>query len=268
MSTTETPPRFQRRTARGHAQELDAPLPATVAELDGVQQANRKHRELAVRVAAAKQALADAHRELTEAEAADRERQIAAARAGRQSPSQRATAQAKAKVEESESVLDVLAEALIRSADELLGIAAPHFEEAAVALSEAHDAAIDRGRGLVAAAAEEFAHAAQLATENAWIVAASRGTRSVSPFRPSSGDPTLMQLGAQLRELVAELDHQREAAARERERVAAWEAENRPTWERQEAEARRRAEASRVVIDSEGHVEPVGVAVPEEPEAA
>jgi len=86
ISTTETPPRFQRRSARGHAQELDAPLPPSVAELDGVHEAFAKHRELAGRVAAAKQGLASAHRALTEAEHADRERQITAATAGRQAP--------------------------------------------------------------------------------------------------------------------------------------------------------------------------------------
>ena len=183
MSTTiETPtPTFQRRTARGHAQELDTPLPPTVVGIADVREAAERHRELAGGSEPRSRSSRPRTRSSTAAEAADRERRIAAARTGRQAPSQRATMQARAKVEEATALLDALAESLTRSADELLGIAAPHFQEATAAASEAHVAAVDRGRSLVAAAIEEFSRAGQLATEREWIVAASGRTRRSSP---------------------------------------------------------------------------------------
>jgi hypothetical protein len=155
-TTTETPPRFQRRSARGFESDVADPLPPSVQELDGVQEPYARHRELAGRVAAARQALADAHRGVAEAEHADRERAVKAAQEGRTTPSARGTAQAKAKLEEAESVLDALTEALGRSADELLGTVTPLLGEAARAATEAHEFAVDRARGLVAAAIEEF----------------------------------------------------------------------------------------------------------------
>ncbi len=257
MTTTDAPIRFGRATARGHRHKLDHPLPPTLAAMPELREPGADHARLAERVARARDAATVAARELVEAERGDEQRRVDAALAGRTPPSARKTIAARAKVEETAAEVKTLDAALALSADQLLAVALAQVPQAVEQAREEQASALARAMDLFAAADRELEHAQELAGELGWLVARRAGERNVAPFRASVADPQLGQVRGRVRAELHGLVERRDAAERERERVAAWGLEHEAEWARREAEARERAERSRVVIDSENwQVEP------------
>ncbi len=258
MTTTDAPIRFGRATARGHRTKLDHPLPPTLTAMPELREPVADHARLAERVARAREAATVAALELVEAERGDEQRRVDAALAGRSVPSARKSIAARAKVEETAAEVKTLDAALALSADQLLALALAQVPQAVEQAREEQASALARAMDLFAAADRELERTQELAGELGWLVARRAGERNVAPFRAIGADPELGQVRGRIRSELVGLVERRDAAERERQRVAAWEAEHADEWARRETEARERAERSRVVIDTENwKVEPL-----------
>ena len=218
MSTTA--PRFARPTAARLRAELAAPLPSTLAELARSASGPTQHGQVAARLAELRGRRVELARQLAEQEAADERAAAEAAAAGRSPGRRQKAASIRKRLEEIEAELAGFEDGLAKSADSLLAAAVPHRRAGRREGDRGAAAAIARAQELLAAADAALAEAGSLAAERAWLARLDGGER-IEPFRPVSGDPSLGQLRAALRDAFADWrDAARPPPGRVRERRA------------------------------------------------
>jgi hypothetical protein len=246
MSTT-TEPRFARESARGREHELTEPLPSTLAGLPEVRARAQQHGKVAGRLFELRARLVELSRELARSEATDEENAVKAALAGKSPPRRQKTARLRNLLEECESEVASFEDAVGKSADGLLAVAAPFRELADEKASEAHAAAIARGKELLNAADAAFAEAGALVAERSWLAGLDVPAQAVEPFRSgTSGDHSLSRLRSALQNDLAEWEARDERLRAELDRQRSWQEEHRDEWERQRVAAEREDRERRV----------------------
>jgi hypothetical protein len=242
--------KFRRASARGRPVELSEPLPLTVVELVPAQA--KRHRAVVENERKLRAQVVELHREVEAAERADQERVTEATIAGEPRPRARRGAGARKRLETVEAEATAFANSVGRSADLLLQRALPHFEAAAEKAEEAEAEALARVVDLLAAADRALADANRLRSEFLFLTEGIDRRGQIDPFRPLE-DGDIRRLRVALSGALHEFETKRAERQAERERLEAWERENRPGWEAAEAQARAQADRERVVV-SEGRV--------------
>jgi hypothetical protein len=254
--STNAPPRFRRTTARGHGEEFSNPLPGSLSAF--VEDRTRQHGMVADRLAELRGRRIELARALAEQEAADERARADAVAAGR-SPGRRQKAAAiRKRLAEVEDELHGFEDGIAKSADRLLEAAAPYREQAVAKAAEAQTAALARAQELLAATDAALAEAGELTAERNWL-ARLDGRQRIEPFRPGvSGDASLGQLRATLRDAFADWQTQHDRRQADFDQRQAFEADQEAQRLRHEDQARREDAARRVVTADGAIVEQGG----------
>jgi septal ring factor EnvC (AmiA/AmiB activator) len=267
-----TRPRFERVSARGRSHDLESPLPPVVAQLPSLRERAKGHERLAATLSDLRAKVVELGRALVEAEDADEREATQAAIEGRRRAKAMKSSAVRKKLEDAEDERLSFERALLKSADDLLAIAAPHFVAAADLAATERERAFERAGQHLEALDQALAEAARLEGELGWLLSANGQARLV-PYREHL-DPRVFQLRGLLRGALEQFLARRAEEEAERERLAAYEREHEDEWRRQAEAAEAQQAAQRIVVEDGRIVErggrpvgPQGFQLPEEEES-
>lgn len=245
--TTKAPKKFIRVGRRGSEFELAAPIPPTLATIPEVAERAEQHSLVAAKLGELRTRRAELVAELAASERADLDQAAQAAASGKAAPRRQKTASLQKRLEEVEGELRGFEIGIGRSADGLLAVAAPFFEQAIAATRRREQEAIVRATDLLDATRAALAEAEALAGERAWLLAASE-TAKAEPFRPTASGE-LARLARDLGETFGQAIEKRALRQAEVEREREREERERPAKEAAEEKAKREYEAGKVVTE-------------------
>ena len=241
-----TAPRFRKATGGGFGLDLSSSLPDALAEIpelrERVQQFERvveRQRELEARLAETTRHLADVEKK--------HEQAVEAALVAGKDPPQRRGGSAEKAVETATENLRSFSATVPRAADLLLLSAWEYVPVAAERAAEEEANALDALRASLAAVDRQLTDLARWESERLWLTTLN-GEQYVDPFTVrESGD--IRGLRTALTKAIAEFDERRAERAAEADRLRAYEEANREQWQAREAQARKDADAARVVTE-------------------